>query len=184
MKKEDLLTAIDQAKKIYNAILEEYPAFKMDKHSKLEKIYLVFSTPHGQCEITDNPLQILKEFSAMISESEFKDKTIHILKTIQGLDLELKKAAGGNTKAEIQKKIEDASNLLNAAVEKLEFKEDTFVEIRFNGPILDLIFKMQKDPLVSQVHTPQTNASIRIVLGTLIELAQRMEKLGANKYEH
>jgi hypothetical protein len=46
---------------------------------------------------------------------------------------------------------------------------------------LELIFKMQKDPLVSQVHTPQTQASIRIVLGTLIELAQRAENVGATK---
>jgi hypothetical protein len=72
----------------------------------------------------------------------------------------------------MQKKIENASHLLNANLKKIEFKEDTFIEIRFKRPVLDLIFKMQKDPLVSQVHTPQTEASIRIVLGTLIELTQ------------
>ncbi len=184
MKKTDLLMAIDKANRIYTAILEVFPVFKMDKHSDLKKIYLVFSTPHGQCEMTGDTLQILKYFPAMISESAFKDKTIHILKTLQGLEIELKKAAGGNTKAEIQKKIQDASCLLNAVLEKLEFKEDTFIEIRFNRPILDLIFKMQKDPLVSQVHTPQSQASIRIVLGTLIELAQRVDNLGVNKDEY
>ena len=71
----------------------------------------------------------------------------------------------------------------------MEFKEDTFIEIRFKTDRLlrifkmelELIFKMQKDPLVSQVHTPQTQASIRIVLDTLIELAQRAEKSGSHK---
>ncbi len=106
MTKEDLITAIDKANKIYNAILEEYPVFKMDKHSDLKKIYLVFSTPRGQCKLTDDPLQILKEFPEMISESEFKDKGIKLLETIQGLEIELKYATRGNMKAEIQKKIE------------------------------------------------------------------------------
>ena len=172
MTKEDLITAIDKVNKILNATIDNYPDLKMDKHSDVKKAYLVFSTPYGQCEITDNPLQILKEFPAMISESEYKKKGIMLLETIQGLEVELKNVARGNTKVEIHKKIQDASSLLNAALEKLEFKEDTFIEIRFNRPILDLIFKMQNDPLVSQVHTPQTRASIRIVLGTLIELAQ------------
>jgi len=44
-----------------------------------------------------------------------------------------------------------------------------------------LYLKCKKNPFVSQVHTPQTKASIRIVLGTLIELTQQVEKLGANK---
>ena len=184
MIKEDLITAIDKANKIYNAMLEEYPVLKMDKHSDVKKAYLVFSTPYGQCEITDNPLPILKEFSAMISESEFKETGIKLLETIQGLEVELKNVARGNIKEEIQKKIEKASHLLDVNLKKIEFKEDTFIEIRFERPILDLIFKMKKDPLVSQVHTPQSQASIRIVLGTLVELAERVENLRANKDEN
>lgn len=184
MTKEDLITAIDKANKILNAIIDNYSGLKMDKHSDVKKAYLVFSTPYGQFEITDNPLQILKEFSAMISESEYKNKGIMLLETIQGLEVELKNVVRGNMKEEIQKKIKKTSHLLNANLQKIEFKEDTFIEIRFNRPILDLIFKMQKDPLVSQVHTPQSQASIRIVLGTLIELAQRVDNLGVNKDEN
>jgi hypothetical protein len=78
-------------------------------------------------------------------------------------------------KKEIQEKIKKASLNLNANLNKMEFKEDTFIEIRFKRPILDLVFKLKKDPLVSQVHTPQSQASIRIVLGTLEELHQRQE---------
>ncbi len=120
----------------------------------------------------------------MISESQYKSNVIKLLGTIKGLDVELKKVTRGSTNADIQKKIENESTLLKANIEKLEFKEDTFIEIRFNRSILDQIFKMQKDPLVSQVDTPQSQASIRIVLGTLIELAQRVETLGDNKDEH
>lgn len=181
MIKEDLITAIDKAKSTFKTMMDNEPGLKELKG------YLVLSSLHGQFQITDDPLEILhilKEFPAMISESEFKNKGIELIETIQGLEVELKNAARGNTKAEIQKKIENASHLLNANLKKIEFKEDTFIEIRFKRPILDLIFKMQKDPLVSQVHTPQTQASIRIVLGTLIELAQRVENLGANKDEN
>jgi len=78
-------------------------------------------------------------------------------------------------KKEIQAKIKKTSPNLNANLNKIEFKEDTFIEIRFERPIVDLIFKLKKDPLVSQVHTPQSQASIRIVLGTLEELHQRQE---------
>jgi hypothetical protein len=169
MIKEDLIRAIDKAKSAFKTMMDNDPGLK-----ELTG-YLVLSSPHGQLQLTDDPLQIvqiLKEFPAMISESEFKDKGIILLETIQGLEVELKNVARGNTKAEMQKKIENASHLLNANLKKIEFKEDTFIEIRFKRPVLDLIFKMQKDPLVSQVHTPQTEASIRIVLGTLIELTQ------------
>jgi len=185
MLREGLVTAINNAKKIFKAIAADYPDLMPDiLRPDLKRAYLVFSTPYGQCDITDNPLQILKEFSAMISESEYKSNVIKLLGTIKGLDAELKKVTRGNTNAEIKKKIENESTLLKANIEKLEFKDDTFIEIRFNRSILDQIFKMQKDSLVSQVHTPQTQASIRIVLGTLIELAQRVEKLGDNKGEH
>jgi len=181
MTKEDLITAIDKAKNAFKTMMDNDPGLKELKG------YLVLSSPHGQFQITDDPLEtlrILKEFPTMISESKFKDKGIELIETTQGLEVELKNAARGNTKAEIQKKIENASHLLNANLQKIEFKEDTFIEIRFKRPILDLIFKMQKDPLVSQVHTPQSQASIRIVLGTLVELAQRVENWGANKDEN
>ena len=65
---------------------------------------------------------------------------------------------------------------LNTFKDNLIVKKDTFVEIRFSKQNLEQIFEMQKDPLVSQEHTPQSRASIRIVLGTLEELYQDSEK--------
>ena len=162
MKREDLIKATDKANNIFKSIMDNYSGLRG---------YLVLSSPHGQCELTGDPLQILKEFPSMISESELKDKGIDLLETIQGLEAELKNASKGNMKAEIEKNLKKTSNFLPPFIEKIEFREDTFIEIRFSRPILELIFKMQKDPLVSQAHTPQTQASIRIVIGTLRELA-------------
>ena len=178
MKKENLLTTIDQANITFKKIMVNYPGLLG---------YLVFSSPYGQCGLTGDPLQILKEFPDMISDSEAKNNVMKLLETIR--ELENKYAARGNLSVEVQTKIDKASHLLNADVKRIEFKEDTFIEIRFKTDRLlrifkmelELIFKMQKDPLVSQEHTPQTQASIRIVLGTLIELAQRAENVGATK---
>lgn len=164
MTKDDLISAIDKANNLFNKISSEYADMTGMKG------YLVLSSIHGQCELTDDPSKILIEFPAMISESEYKDKSIEMLETMQGLETQLKYASPGKMKKEIQEKIKKASLNLNANLNKMEFKEDTFIEIRFERPILDVIFKLKKDPLVSQVHTPQSQASIRIVLGTLEEL--------------
>ena len=109
----------------------------------------------------------------MISESEYKDKVSKLLETMKDLETQLKYASPGKMKKEIQEKIKRASLNLNANLNKIGFRGDTFIEIRFEKPILDLIFKLKKDPIVSQVHTPQSQASIRIVLGTLEELHQK-----------
>jgi hypothetical protein len=168
MNREDLNMAIDKATKVFKTIMSNYPGLKG---------YLVFSSPRGQCELTDDPEQILKEFPAMICESESKDIGNVLLEAIQGLRAELKSAYWADMQAKIQKKIDKESILLAATLEKVTFKEETFIEIRFSRPILDLIFEMQKDPLVSQEHTPQTQASIRIVLGMLSELAQQQRDI-------
>ena len=114
-------------------------------------------------------------FQTMIFESEYKGKGIEMLETMQDLETQLKYASRGKIKKEIQEKIKKASLNLNANLNKIEFIGDTFIEIRFERPISDIVFKLKKDPLVSQVHTPQSQASIRIVLGTLEELHQRQE---------
>jgi len=172
MKREELIEVIDKANNIFKSIMDNYSGLKG---------YLVFSSPNGQCELTGDPLQILKDFPTMISESELKDRGIDLLETIQGLEAELKNATKGNMKAEIEKNLKKTSNLLAPILERIEVKEDTFIEVRFSRPILDLIFKMQKDPFVSHVHTPKPRRRYGIVLGTLRELAQQSKTLGDDK---
>jgi hypothetical protein len=182
MKKEDLVTAIDQANITFKKLMVNYQDLKA---------YLVFSSLQGQCELTDDLVQILEEFPAMISESAFKDKGIKLFEAIQGLKVNLKEVYRANMRADIQQKIAKTTQLLKADLQKIEFQEDTFIEIRFKTDRsaliftiqLESIFTMQKDPLISQVHTPQSQASIRIVLGTLKDLAQQADKAEANKNE-
>jgi hypothetical protein len=166
MTKEGLISAIEKANNLVKKISCKYADMAGMKG------YLVLSSIYGQCRLTDDPLTILIDFPAMIFESEYKDKVSKLLETMQDLEAQLKYASRGKKKKEIQEKIKKASLNLNANLNKIEFKEDTFIEIRFKRPVLDLVFKLKKDPLISQVHTPQSQASIRIVLGTLEELHQ------------
>jgi len=52
-----------------------------------------------------------------------------------------------------------------------KYDGNTQVEIRFNDLKYDLIWKLQADNLVDRNLTPQTKASIQIVLGTLAQFA-------------
>lgn len=112
--------------------------------------YLVFSSPNGQCELTDDMEKILSEFPDMVHDSKLKNEAITLI----------------NKKVSIRQM---------PSKEELDIKEDTFIEIRFAKANLNLIFEMQKDPLVSQKHTQKTRASIRIVLGTIGELLNSAE---------
>jgi hypothetical protein len=53
-----------------------------------------------------------------------------------------------------------------------KYDEKTQVEIRFNDLNYDLVWKLQVDDLVDRNLTPQTKASIQIVLGTLSKFAR------------
>jgi len=127
--------------------------------------YLVFSSSYGQCRLTTDGVKILDSFPQMIMDSKYKDKVIHLLQKISEIELENKKQSGK------PKSTEKLKLQLDEALGDLQIKNDTFVEIRFHSS-LDLIFELQKDELISREHTPQTKASIRIVLGTMEELCK------------
>lgn len=61
---------------------------------------------------------------------------------------------------------------LKELAEDLEFDGSVRVELRFHVLDYDLIWKLQSDDLVDRELTPQTRASIRIVLGTLFHFTQ------------
>lgn len=134
------------------------------KHPDLSG-YLVLSSPYGQCRLTTDGIAILNSFPQMIADGKQKEKALQLLQKISETESENKKQ-GGKPKSLDKLKLQ-----ITEALEDLEIRDDTFVEIRFNSD-LDLIFKLQTDELVSREHTPQTKASIRIVLGTLGELCR------------
>ena len=127
--------------------------------------YLVFASPHGQCKLTTDRIKMLDSFPQMIMDSKSKEKGLHLLEKISDMESESKKDSGKH------KSSEKLKLQLNEIVDDLEYKDDTFVEIRFNKGDLNLIFELKKDELISQEHTPQTKASIRVVLGILVELS-------------
>jgi hypothetical protein len=142
-----------------NAVFEKLKI----KYPKLDG-YLVFSPPFGKCELTNNMAEILKKYPQMIVDCKQKDKGLQLLQKIAEIESENKKNINK------PKSFEKYKIQLSEVINDLEIKEDTFVEIRFKNTDLDLIFELQKDELISQKHTPQTKASIMIVLGTIEEL--------------
>jgi len=162
MNPEELKITVLRALDLFKMLRDKYPALAGD---------LVFSSPRGQCHLTTNVLVIFKTFPDMISDSPQKEKASGIVQSIVVLEKERKNSTA-DVKDKISEKIKKLTGEVNPLLDFLEFRDDTFVEIRFDAKKvnLSLIFELQKDELVSQVHTPQTKASIRIVLGTLRDL--------------
>ena len=154
---DQLIMVIEHAKQIMSTISADYGK---------KKDYLVFSSPYGQCELTSDLKKILSDFPEMIVDTPSKERALEFIKTV-------KKSEGKEKDIPLVQ-----ANYETTSLGKLEFRNDTFVEIRFEDRNLESIFEMQKDPLVSQRHTPQTRASIRIVLGTLEELLMPEAKPG------
>ncbi len=153
-----LETAVEKSTSLFKKLKE--------KHKTLSG-YLVFSSPYGQCELTTDLADILNSFPQMIIDGKQKEKGLQLLYKINGIEAENKKSSGN------AKSTEKLRQQLDEFVKNLEINEDTFVEIRFKGIDYDVISKLQKDELVSQEYTPQTKASIRIVLGTIKNLQRQ-----------
>jgi hypothetical protein len=167
MKKEELEIVIKRADSIFKKI--------KDKYVNLSG-YLVFSSRYGQCELTSNLIEILKVFPEMIRDSESKEKAADLLKKISIFEKAKNDSYSMEKKKIAEKEIKKASDILDLYITELDVKDDTFIEIRFRRLLYDPIFEIQKDSLVSQKHTPQTQASVRIVVGTLSELYDDQEK--------
>lgn len=162
MKIEDLKSVIDAAKKQTKLIMEKYSMLSG---------YPVFSLASGQCDLNNELAYILMNFPNMIQDSDYKESACLLTYKINKLETEKKKLnmRGDSTDA-LSGKIKNIVAELNQFADKLNIIESTFIELRFEKPKLDEIFRLQKDFLISQKHTPQTTASVRIVLGTIGEL--------------
>lgn len=90
-------------------------------------------------------LEILKNNHFVVMDGEQKSRALSQIKTQKDLsDVEVKKILGAS-----------------------ELNPDCRIEIIWTDLDYDLIAELQKDPLVDQTLTPQTRASIRIVLGKI-----------------
>jgi hypothetical protein len=155
MNATQLQSAVEKSNELFAKLKEKYHSLKGN---------MVFSSPYGQCELTTNLAEILNFSPKMIVDCSQKEKGLHLLQKINVIESENKKNSGKPKSSEkFRLQLSDIAN-------NMEIKDDTFVEIRFKGTDLDTIFKIQQDELISQEYTPQTKASIRIVLGTLKDL--------------
>jgi len=173
MRKDDLNIVIKNANNIFEDIRNKYNLIrKTDERYERLKEYLVFSSPHGQCEITSNMSTIMEEFPEMVYDSIYKKKACELVKIIRGLREKIEHTYVRKAKDDLRKKMDDHLKRLRQLAEnpEVEVKEDTFVEIRFNALDYNIVDELRRDPIISLKHTPQTRASIRIVIGTLDEL--------------
>jgi hypothetical protein len=145
---EQLKVAVAAARRQFGLIRKKYPELKA---------YLVLSLPGGQTVIDSSPAQILKEFPAMVVDDSNKSAALDLQSSLELLEWKDKNSP------EIQK----LKKQLDQIASRLKFDEKCQVEIRFNDLKYDLVWKLQADDLIDHSLTPQTKASIRIVLGTI-----------------
>jgi len=149
-----LETAVEKSTSLFKKLKDKYKSLFG---------YLVFSSPRGQCELTNNMADILNIFPRMIADCKQKDKGLQLLQKINDIEAENKKSSKSKSTEQLRQQLDEI-------VKNLEVHEDTLIEIRFKGIDYNMLTELQKDELVSQEHTPQTKASIRFVLGTIKDL--------------
>ncbi len=128
-----------------------------EKHPTL-KGYLVFSTPSCQTNISNSPVEIFANMAVLIVNDAEKDAFSACIKKPLPKDA-----------TEAQKR--QAREQLDELALNLNFDGSVRIEIRFDNLDYALIARIQSDELVDRELTPQTRASIRIVLGTLAAFA-------------
>lgn len=124
-----------------------------EKHPTL-KGHIVLCIPGKQTGINSSPTDILKELPALIVDDPARKAFI------ANRDKPLPKDA---SESQRQRAKEDLKELALS----LRYDGGVRVEIRFDSISYELVWRLQSDELVDRALTPQTRASIRIVLGTL-----------------
>ena len=137
--------ALAAANRHFAKIRKKYPTLRA---------YLVLSLRGGQTKLNNELVDSIREFPSLLLDNPAKTKTLELIKKL--------KPKESTTPEQIQLKAE-----LKDSANDLKFDGSVQVELRFHDLDYDLIWKLQFDELVDRELTPQTRASINIVLGTL-----------------
>ena len=123
-----LIMFFDEANSIFQRIAEIDPNLK-------KKAYVVFSSRFGQCNLTSDFYQLLKEFPESLEPIE----SVVVINDL----LKQKKAALKEGKS-----VSDVEKALKVEIEKLKFRDDVKVELRWNPGTLDyeLMQKVAESP--------------------------------------
>jgi hypothetical protein len=146
---DQLQTGVAAANRHFALIRKKYPELKM---------YLVLSLPSGQAKIGSSPKEILKEFPALVLNDAAKALILDFLKKKESKD------ASDADKKRLKDQFENLAD-------ELGYDGNCQVEVRFDAFEYELLWQLQSDELVDRALTPQTRASIRIVLGTISQFA-------------
>ena len=172
---DQLQVAVAAAKRRYGLLQDKHPGLKAKLMNGESVAYLVLSLPSGQTGVESSPAQILRNFPAMVIDDDTKTSALNILSRLKILDW---KAITGPEPERLKEQ-------LDRLAPQLKYDEKCQVEIRFNDLTYDLIWKLQKDDLVDRDLTPQTKASICIVLGTLAHFESTHHDKADNEFhEH
>jgi len=115
--------------------------------------YLVYSSRLGQSNLGNKPEVLLKEFPEMFRDAPEKTKALQLLQDLK--------------KVEQNKGRDKKDKTLSQILSELALESSVQIELRFGQLNYALVAQLQRDSLVDRVLTPQTPASIRIVLGPL-----------------
>ena len=150
---DGLVAAVAASQGILAKLQSEYPDLRA---------YLVLAHHGQQNELTSNPIAILEACDEMVVDDAVKMDALRLLAEVKRLE-----SANANQKA-----VQDISRKLTACEKGLRFLPEVQIEIRFHTLRYALVWALQSNHLVDRQLTPQTKASIRIVLGTLGHLSR------------
>lgn len=137
--------ALAAANRHFAEIRKKYPTLRA---------YLVLSLRGGQTKPDRELADSIREFPSLLLDSTAKTKTLELIKKLKP------KEATKPEQIQLKTEFKDLGH-------DLEFDGGVQVELRFHDLDYDLIWKLQTDALVDCELTPQTKASVNIVLGTI-----------------
>ena len=142
---DQLKAAVDAAAAHFSLIRKKYP--KLDA-------YAVLSIPGAQTGIHSSPGEIMKELPSIVVDSTEKTEAKSLLKKLKDKDIT------DGDKKKFTKELDTLSK-------DFFYHSTAFIELRFGNLDYDLIDQLRTDDLLNRELTPQTRASIRLVLGTV-----------------
>lgn len=161
---DQLQVAVAAAKWRFDQIRNKYPELKAKLFTGDPAAFLVSSLPGGQTGIDSSPVEILSKFPAMVVDDSTKASALNLLSRHKILEAQ---AATGPETERLKKQLDQLAA-------QLKYDEKCQIEIRFNDLKYDWVWKLQADDLIDRNLTPQTKASIRIVLGTLAQFERTL----------
>jgi hypothetical protein len=145
--------AVNAAKQHFSLIRKKYADLQA---------YLVIGMQGNQTKIDSSLGQMIDEFPDVLVNGSNKMKILNFIKTPLP------------DKPTETQKLEWAKQFQKLA-DRLEYNGQSQVEIRFHHLDYELIWKLQSDNLVDRQLTPQTKASIRIILGRLSDFVKTLQ---------